>query len=665
MDQDLKDLLRVSSAVGGDRHLVQGGGGNTSVKTDAGRLMYVKASGTGLAQMREGRGYRLVDVAQCAALVEDEELDAAPPEEREAAVLQRLIDSCVDDLEGRPSVETSLHAMLDRCVVHTHPSIVNGLLCAREGTEALAGLFGDLDPPYLYIEYAGAGYTLARRMHAELTEYRARHGRLPQVIFLENHGLFVSTSDADRALALTSQIARAIEAAADRALDEAELSSFLPPDTACEDAVVAEAAAAMRRFYAGVFERPALVCFANDEAVADFLRIPQVRELCEASPLIPDQVVYCRDRPVWIELPGELERVQQRVTEALKGAAAGVDTPLCVLVDGVGLFCAAPTPKLLDAVSATMRAILETLSVAAHFGGPRGMSEDAIAFLRGWEVESFRRRLATGEGTQEDLAGKVALVTGAGSGLGRGISLCLARKGVHVVLADIDEESSGETARRIREEGSSGRPCPVRADVTSESAVEDLLQHVIRELGGVDILINCAGIAPAHPLLDFPLDDWRKAVELNLTGYFLVAREAARCMVRQGTGGNIINISSKSGLYPSRHNSAYNATKAGQVHLARGWALDLAEHGIRVNVVCPGNVFTESKIWNEEYIAAAAASKGIKPEEVIPYYIGLSALKQEITWDDVGEAVAFLASARAAKITGQTLVVDAGQVFVR
>ena len=158
---------------------------------------------------------------------------------------------------------------------------------------------------------------------------------------------------------------------------------------------------------------------------------------------------------------------------------------------------------------------------------------------------------------------------------------------------------------------------------------------------------------------------WRKTLEINLTGYLLMAREVARCMVRQGTGGSIVNLSSKSGLQASKHNSAYNATKAGEIHLARGWALDLAEHDVRVNVVCPGNVFQESKIWNPDYIETVAKKRGIKPEEVIPYYVNLTALKKEVTWQDVGEAVAFLASSRAAKITGQVLVVDAGQVFVR
>jgi len=665
VNPDLKDMLVISSAAGSDPRLVQGGGGNTSVKTADGAQMYVKASGTSLGQMREGRGYRLVDVPRCIAIVEDEALAEMPPDAREAAVLVRLMDCCLDNLEGRPSVETSLHAMLGRCIVHTHPSVVNGLLCAEEGQAALAELFGDTSPPYLYIPFLGAGYVLAVQMRDELRAYEQEHGRLPEVIFLENHGLFVTADDADRALEMTRSIFAAIQAAAEGAAEAARLPAFAAPEPEAECALVGEVAAAARRFYAGLFGRPVLLRFSNDGIVTDFLRLPQARDLAAVNPLSPDQVVYCKDSPVWVERPDDPARAGEAATAALARVENGEDTPLCLLVEGLGLFCVAPTPKLLEANVAMMRAALETLSIAAHFGGARGLADGAVKWLREWEVERFRSQLVAGGEAGDDLTGKVALVTGAGSGLGRGISLCLARKGVHVLLADIDLDAAGETARLIEEGGGDGLGLPLGADVTSEEAVAGLLDRAVRALGGVDVLVNCAGIAPAHALVDFPLAAWQRTLEINLTGYFLAGREAARCMIRQGTGGAIINISSKSGLEASKNNSAYNATKAGQVHLARGWALELAEHGIRVNTVCPGNVFAGSKIWNEQYIRAVAEKRGIRPEEVIPYYVNLTALKQEITADDVGEAVAFLASGRSARVTGQALVVDGGQVFVR
>jgi NAD(P)-dependent dehydrogenase (short-subunit alcohol dehydrogenase family)/rhamnose utilization protein RhaD (predicted bifunctional aldolase and dehydrogenase) len=665
VDDDLQDMLKISTSAGSDSRLVQGGGGNTSVKTDGGRRMYVKASGTSLGEMQEGQGYRLVDVEKCIAIVEDPELERMDTAPREAEVLERLIDCCVDELPGRPSVETSLHAMLSRCVVHTHPSVVNGLLCAREGQAALKKLFGDFDPPYLYIEFCGAGYSLALRMHDALDDYREEHGVEPEVIFLENHGLFVTTESADRALELTRHIFEAIQRAAQDAATEADLPEFQPVAAQLKREAILQVAAAARQFYGEMFGTTPLVRFQHNETVTDFLRRPTAEELASVRPVSPDQVVYCRAHPVWVDRPESAEDARAQVATALAGAAAAEDTPLCILVDGIGLFCAAPTAKLLEAVSTMMRAALETLSVASHFGGPRGLTEEAIQWLGEWEVERFRREVARGRQEGDELAGRVALVTGSGSGLGRGISLCLARKGAHVVLADIDTDGAEETARRVGAEQASGTARPVWVDVTSREAVDDLIFEVVRELGGLDLLVNCAGIAPAHPLVDFPLAAWQKTLGINLTGYFLMARAAAQCMIRQGTGGNIINISSKSGLDASTNNSAYNATKAGEIHLARGWALELAEHDIRVNVVCPGNVFTESRIWDEEYIQALAEKRGIRPEEVIPYYINLTALKEEITWDDIGEAVVFLAGDRAAKITGQTLVVDAGQVFVR
>jgi len=263
------------------------------------------------------------------------------------------------------------------------------------------------------------------------------------------------------------------------------------------------------------------------------------------------------------------------------------------------------------------------------------------------------------------LEGRVALVTGAGSGLGRGIAIGLARAGAKVALLDIDLAAAGETEALIAEAAGAGRTLAIRADVTSERDVAEAFQQTVRTLGDLTICVPAAGIAPAFALVDFPVDAWRKALEINLTGYFLVAREAARIMTAQGKGGSIILVSSKSGLEASKANSAYNATKAGEIHLARGWALELGPAGIRVNAVAPGNVFKGSKIWNEEYLKTCARKRGIKPEEVIPYYMSLTALGIEIEPEDVAGIVVWLASDAARTITGQVIVCDAGQVFVR
>jgi NAD(P)-dependent dehydrogenase (short-subunit alcohol dehydrogenase family) len=263
------------------------------------------------------------------------------------------------------------------------------------------------------------------------------------------------------------------------------------------------------------------------------------------------------------------------------------------------------------------------------------------------------------------LAGKIALVTGSGSGLGRGISEGLARAGAKVALVDIDLAAAEDTCATVTRDLGAVTCLAVHCDVTDETAIAHAFNRTVDEFGGIDICVPAAGIAPAFPLVDFPVGAWRKSLEINLTGYFLVAREAARIMTARKRGGSIVLVSSKSGLDASKNNSAYNATKAGEIHLMRGWAQELGPAGIRVNAVAPGNVFQGSKIWNDEYIKAAAKKRGIKPAEVIPYYIGLTALGIEILPQDVAATVAWLCSDYARCITGQTIVCDAGQVFVR
>jgi sorbitol-6-phosphate 2-dehydrogenase len=406
-----------------------------------------------------------------------------------------------------------------------------------------------------------------------------------------------------------------------------------------------------------------LISFSDDEAVRDFMSLPNVAALCRSGPTMPDQYVYAYGQPLYIRRPAKLSRLTQMIAKAL----GKLKSPLtrAVLVEGLGLFCAAPNAKPLSSVRSTMNCSLRSMTIASDLGGYRGLARKNVEFLERWEVEHFRRKLARGDGEKRLLDGKVAVVTGAGSGFGKGIYIELAKAGAYVALVDIDLDAAEHTAETIAGAAPGSVALPTPCDVTSEEKVDDAFAHVLETLGGLDIMVNAAGIAPPYRLEEFPLGAWRKTLEINLTGYFLTARAAARVFRRQGTGGSIVNLTSKTGLEVSKSNSAYNATKAGEIHLARGWALELADCKVRVNCVAPGNVFEGSKIWNPEYIRACARKRDIKSEEVIPYYIGLTALKEDITWKDVGNAVVFLCSDMAAKVTGQVIVVDAGQVMVR
>jgi sorbitol-6-phosphate 2-dehydrogenase len=269
------------------------------------------------------------------------------------------------------------------------------------------------------------------------------------------------------------------------------------------------------------------------------------------------------------------------------------------------------------------------------------------------------------QSVSKELNSKTAVVTGAGGGLGRSIAIGIAKAGSNVVIADINKQGATQTCELIKNEIPEVSAMAVLCDVTNEADVEKAFATVKKNFDSLDILVNVAGVAPAGALVDMPVDKWRFALEVNLTGYFLMAKHAARLMIEQEAGGSIVSLSSKSGLEASKNNTPYNATKAGELHMARGWAMELGQHNIRVNCVCPGNVFEGSKIWNPEYIQVCAKKYGIKPEEVIPYYVSKTILNKEIKGQDIADAVVFLASDKSRMITGQTIVVDAGQVMVR
>ena len=258
------------------------------------------------------------------------------------------------------------------------------------------------------------------------------------------------------------------------------------------------------------------------------------------------------------------------------------------------------------------------------------------------------------------LKGKAAIVTGAASGIGRGIATGLAEADAGVAIADINLKGAQET---VAEMGRKGLPraVAVHVNVTSKQSVEAMVRTVLDEFGRIDILVNNAGIAPSAPLTEFPEEKWDQAVAINLKGYFLCGQAVARVLIEQGRGGSIVNISSKSGVRGSGDNSVYNATKFGVIGLAQGWAQELAKYNIRVNSVLPGNVIRGSGIWSEEYIRCRAQRQGIAPGEVEEYYNRQVPLGRQCEPKDVANVVVYLVSDLASYVTGCSHLVDGGQ----
>jgi sorbitol-6-phosphate 2-dehydrogenase len=259
-----------------------------------------------------------------------------------------------------------------------------------------------------------------------------------------------------------------------------------------------------------------------------------------------------------------------------------------------------------------------------------------------------------------NLEGKIALVTGGGQGLGQAICLRLAQEGCHVVVADINEDSVITTAQMIVSDSDYPRKAlSITVDVTDETQVSSMIDRTVAEFGRLDIVISNAGILISEEISEFPAEKWRAVMNVNLFGYFLVAKHAARVMKLQKSG-TIIQINSKSGKKGSFKNSAYAASKFGGIGLTQSIALDLAEENIRVNCVCPGNLL-DSPLWVDSLYRQYAKKLGITEAEVRQRYIDQVPMKRGCTYDDVCNVVVFLASDQASYMTGQAINVTGGQ----
>jgi sorbitol-6-phosphate 2-dehydrogenase len=257
---------------------------------------------------------------------------------------------------------------------------------------------------------------------------------------------------------------------------------------------------------------------------------------------------------------------------------------------------------------------------------------------------------------QGRLEGQVAIVTGAAQGLGEALVTRLDREGCKVVVADINYEAAQKVAESLH------HAIAVKVDVTDEAQVEVMVNTAVEKFGKLDLMVANAAILIAKPVVEFEADKWRKMIDVNLTGYFLCAKAAARVMIPNGKG-NIIQINSKSGKKGSYKNSAYAAAKFAGIGFTQSLALEMAEYGIRVNAICPGNLLN-STLWNEgpnSLFKQYAANQGITEEQVRQKYLSQVPLRRSCECEDIANAMVFLASEDASYMTGQAINVTGGQ----
>jgi len=657
--QDLSELVALSRLFGSDPEYVIGGGGNTSFKT-ASRL-FIKGSGSSLAEI-DAAGFVRLDRSHLQLLWQRSYPEE--PQAREALVTEALLASRETGEEAkRPSVETPLHDFFPEAyVVHTHPGLVNGLACSRRGREEAQALFGER---LLWVPTVNPGFQLAATVRQEMEAYRKKHGRSPELVILQNHGLVVAGSTPEEVRARSASVLEAIRTRISSAPD----LSPVPFDRERAQAL----APALRMLLADP-EAGSLLCFQALRLILEHLASREAFSEVSTA-LMPDHIVYCNHLPLFIPWEGELEAQYRRLEQGVAEYRSRYGfAPKIVAVERLGAFAWGANPKSAQTAMIMFLDALKVLHYSRPFGGPRPMPQEQVDFILNWEAEEHRRKVIAGTGRAGRLAGRISLVTGAAQGFGLGISEGLLAEGAHVVMADLNGPLVREQAAGLGRKHGEARVLAVQADVTDEASVQAMVEQTVLGFGGLDLFVSNAGILRAGSLEETDLATFEQVNRVNYTAYFLGCRYASRPMKVQHRFApqrfaDIIQINSKSGLAGSNRNFAYAGSKFGAIGLTQSLALELLEHNIKVNAVCPGNLF-DGPLWSDpenglfvQYLRAGKVPGARTVADVRRYYEQKVPMGRGCTVADVLKAILYLVE--QVYETGQALPVTGGQIMLK
>jgi NAD(P)-dependent dehydrogenase (short-subunit alcohol dehydrogenase family)/rhamnose utilization protein RhaD (predicted bifunctional aldolase and dehydrogenase) len=658
MKQEIKDLIEISQFYGSQKEFVIAGGGNTSWK-DQNRL-YIKASGINLGQITE-RGFCILDRRELAELPgktysEDGTI-------REEQVKIDLLASRLDPGSGlRPSVETLLHNLIDYpFVVHTHSTWVNGLMCSQQAAEVSEEIFGK---EFLFVPYSDPGYTLFKRILQQVNAYKEQYRKCPQVILVQNHGIFVAANTTDEVHKIYDDVLGKIK---NRMATSGETEWFPVSEKIVNilpglRMLLSEGSLKTATAFSSSWIRP-------------FLTDKETFEKGIGTPFTPDQLVYCGSEYLFLESAGSEVTVMKEAEMQIaafrhrKGCL-----PKVLFIRGEGVVVAENSTVSLDYVKDIVNDFCQISKLSENFGGPHPLTGHQMRFIENWEFEHYRKKVFLGSNPQGKVENKIILVTGAAQGFGAGIAELLFREGANVIVADVNDEKGSLLVESLNRTETKNRALFVKANVAEDASVRNMVRQTVIRFGGLDAMISNAGILYAGSLDEMDPETFEQITRVNYNGFFLCAKYAQSVMKRQHAYKperfmDIIQINSKSGLQGSKKNFAYAGSKFGGIGLTQSFALELMPFRIKVNAICPGNYF-DGPLWSDpqnglfvQYLEAGKVPGAASIDEVKAYYESQVPAGRGCTPEDVVKAIFYVMDQEYE--TGQAVPVTGGQNMLK
>ncbi|MGW5223071.1 bifunctional aldolase/short-chain dehydrogenase [Nocardia sp. NPDC004085] len=664
------DLIARSNRLGADPKNTNYAGGNTSAKgTDTDpvtgepvELMWVKGSGGDLGTLTE-QGLAVLRLDRLRALV-----GVYPGVERE----DEMVAAFDYTLHGRggaaPSIDTAMHGLVEAAHVdHLHPDSGIALATAVDGPALTEKIFGDR---VVWVPWRRPGFQLG----LDIAEIRRRN---PQAIgtILGGHGITAWGDTSDDAEAHSREIIQTIERFLQVNGKPEPFGAVLPGYEALPESQRRAKAAALAPFLRGLAstDRRQVGHFTDTAPVLEFLSRAEHPRLAALGTSCPDHFLRTKVAPLVLDLPADasVERCKERLTELHEAyraeyrayyerhatqdspAMRGAD-PAIVLIPGVGMFSYGADKQTARVAGEFYLNAINVMRGAESVSRYQPIDEAEKFRIEYWALEEAKLARRP---KPKPLATRIALVTGAASGIGKAIARRLAAEGACVVVADRDGEKAIEVAAEI---GSADVAVGISADVTDEGQVQAAVDAAVLAFGGLDLVVNNAGLSLSKSLLETTEADWDLQHDVMAKGSFLVSKAAARVLIDQRMGGDILYISSKNSIFAGPNNIAYSAAKADQAHQVRLLAAELGEHGIKVNGINPDGVVRGSGIFAGGWGAQRAAVYGVEESELGAFYAQRTLLKREVLPEHIANAAFALCSADFSHTTGLHVPVDAG-----